>query len=520
MKKNGFKAYYFTILLVWYAVIFCSSSFFAQKNEVDFRAISISNYPEVKGNLWVRAPAGIKTDGLQFYEDEKPVKVKFEASKKSDSIAKNKVVLFLLRNTSANSTMKWYKDVLTNAFKNAAIKPGDQIEILGFSSLLTKEISVSTKLTFTDNLQVLLDKIDRIEAFRRVNFDERIQTHTAINEALAVLEAQNLKFPAGIFVLSDDRKIASVVTGEPLVTRSRRLNIPVYGVTYNIRNDYYDIKELCDQTYGEYVSESSNDINVVSNAVSAYLIDFINRHAGLSYPFKYTTSFKKDGQNHDVKLDIKNRSSGFTLAVPSKKMNELIGDNLLLIGIILIALVILIIVVSLLYKKNKVKKQNLEIERNKQLLEMESLQKVADQKLTQQEIELRNIKEEEHKQAAAKLDEKLAQEQAKEDQIQLQKMLERGNLPWFEFRYGKESGNYQIQSPLLTVGRDKSNSWSINHSTISRIHFQLVFKNYVYTILDLGSSNGVFVNDIKVSECELKHGDSIQVGEITLTFHI
>ena len=56
----------------------------------------------------------------------------------------------------------------------------------------------------------------------------------------------------------------------------------------------------------------------------------------------------------NVKLDIKNRSSGFTLAVPSKKMNELIGDNLLLIGIILIALVILIIVVLLLYKKNKI----------------------------------------------------------------------------------------------------------------------------------------------------------------------
>jgi pSer/pThr/pTyr-binding forkhead associated (FHA) protein len=99
-------------------------------------------------------------------------------------------------------------------------------------------------------------------------------------------------------------------------------------------------------------------------------------------------------------------------------------------------------------------------------------------------------------------------------------MLERGNLPWFEFRFENESGNCQIESPRFKVGRDASNNWTINHPTVSRNHFILTFRDYKYTIQDVGSSNGLIVNGNKTMEQVLKHGDHIQVGDISLTFHI
>ncbi len=492
----------------------------SQKNEVDARSIKTDNFPEVKGKLWVRDPEGIKTEGVQFYEDDRPVKVNFESFEKVDSVAPNKALVFLIRNTPDEKEMQWYKDVLKSAFKNGTIKAGDKVEIVGFSCKVGEQILFPSKLNFTDNVQDLLNRIDKIRENKRVLYDGRVQTHIAINEALNLLESQNLNLPAGIFVLSDDRSMPPVLTGELPGPRSRRLNIPIYGITYSKKSTYYDISELCGQTYGLYVREASNDINKVAKLLAEQLIGFENRHAGIYYPFSYTSTFEKDGKGHTVKIDTKDGQSGFNLPVPAKNFLELIQDNPLVSGGVFILFVGLIILLVMMNKKNKLKREELELQRKKEFAEMEQNQRVAEQKLSQQEMELLKIREQERLDAEAAEREKQAQAQALEDEVQLQKMLERGNFPWFEYRFGNETGNYQIQTPRLSVGRDASNNWVINHPTVSRNHFQLNFKNYVYTIRDLGSSNGLYVNDVRVNETDLKHGDCIQVGDIYLTFHI
>jgi hypothetical protein len=521
MNNTFNKGLHFVRLVVFFcAILMSSNDSFSQKNAVDVRSISTANYPEVKGKLWVRDPEGIKTDGIQFFEDDQPVKVTFESFQKVDSLAQNKAILFLIRNTANKKEIQWYKDVLTEAFKNGTIKQGDQVEIVGFSCLINKQILFPSKFDFTDNTQDLLARIDKIQENKRVEYEGRVQTHIAINEALSLLEAQNLNLPTGLIVLSDDRSVPPVLTGELPGPRSRRLNIPIYGVTFYKKSNYYNLEELCTQSFGRYISESSNDTKVVAKELSSFLSDFENRHAGLYYPFTYTSTFEKDGKNHTVKIDSKDGQSGFSLPVPSKNILELIQDNPLIAGIIFILLVGIIVVIVMMYKKNKLKKEELELQRKKEFSEMEQNQRAAEQKLSQQEMELLKMKEQEQKEAEEAMRLKQLQAQAQEDEVQLQKMLERGNFPWFEFRFGNETGSYQIQTPRLTVGRDETNVWTINHPTVSRNHFQLYFKNYVYTIRDLGSSNGILVNDMKVSEIELKHGDCIQVGEITLTFHI
>ena len=507
-------------IFFWCALLFGVFNLVAQKNEIDVRGINTDNFPEVKGKLWVRDPEGVKTEGIQFYEDDQPVNVQFETFQKPDSIAANKTIVFLIRNSANDAEMQWYKDVLSSAFENGSIKKGDKVEIVGFSCLIEKQILFPSKWNFTDNVQELLARVDKIQENKRIEYNGRVQTHIAINEALNLLEAQNLDLPASIFVLSDDRSMPPVLTGELPGPRSRRMDIPIYGVTFFKKSTFYDIEELCAQTYGGYIIESTNDVNAVSQAIATFLTDFERRHAGLYYPFSYTSSFEKDGKNHTVKIDSKDGQSGFSLPVPSKNIVELIQDNLLISVIIFTLFIGLVILIFMMFKKNKLKKEELEIQRKKEYAEIELNQREAEQKLAKQEMELQRMKEDERLEAEALMREKQAQKQAQEDENQLQKMLERGNLPWFEFRFGNETGSFQIQTPRLTVGRDANNDWTINHPTVSRNHFQLIFYDYVYTIRDLNSSNGIFVNDVKVSEAELNHGDCIQVGEITLTFHI
>jgi hypothetical protein len=219
------RFWHFKVLFIAFlAVSFTSLS---QKNEVDVRNISTANYPEVKGKLWVRDPEGIKTESIQFYENDVPVKVTFESYQKVDSIATNKAILFIIRNTANKAEMQWYKDVLSSAFKNGTIKSGDKIDIVGFSCLIDKQILFPKNLNFTDNEQDLIARIDNIQSNQRIEYEGRVQTHIAINEALNLLEAQNLNLPTGLFVLSDDRSIQPGLVGELPGQRSSRLNIPI-----------------------------------------------------------------------------------------------------------------------------------------------------------------------------------------------------------------------------------------------------------------------------------------------------
>ena len=248
--------------------------------------------------------------------------------------------------------------------------------------------------------------------------------------------------------------------------------------------------------------------------------EFEKRHSGVYFPFTYNTSFEKDGKSHIVKIDSKKGQSAFGLLIPSKTFVEWIKENWILCTVLLVLFIILLIVLLLLNKNNKLKKQQLEAERQRQISQMEEQQAAADRKMQLQDNELKRIRDEELKAAQQAENQRKQAAQEEEDKRQFQKMLERGNLPWFEYRFGNESGSYQIQTPRLSVGRDESNVWRINHPTVSRKHFELTFKDYVYVISDAGSSNGLIVNNNKVVKADLKHGDCIQIGEIMLTFHI
>jgi hypothetical protein len=501
---------------------FILASFFglSQNVEVDVRKVNSGKFPEVKGKLWVRNPEGIKTENIQFSEEERPVKVTFDNYQSEDSLAENKAILFLIRNTATNSEFNWYREVLVNAFNSGAIKPGDKIEVAGFSCKVGEQIVFPGNFEFTDDVKVLIKRIDKIQQNRRIEYAGRAQTHIAINEALNMLGNLNLNIPTGLFVLSDDRSMPPLLTGELPGPRSRNLDIPIYGISYFKANRAYEIKELCLQTYGRFTNNQKNDVKTVGKTLTSYLNEFIRRSAGIYYPFSYTSTFEKDGKSHTVKIKTKNGDTGFSLPVPSKNLLELIQDNPLVSVIIFILFVGILIVILLFVKKNKLKKHELELERKRQMADLDLKQQTANQKLSQQESEMNRLKSEESKKREREEQARKNKAQEEEDERQIRKMLERGNFPWFEYKFGDMSGNYQIQHPRITVGRDSDNHWVINHPTVSRKHIQLTFKDYVYKIRDLGSSNGLLVNDYKTTETELKHGDCIQIGEIILTFHI
>jgi pSer/pThr/pTyr-binding forkhead associated (FHA) protein len=54
--------------------------------------------------------------------------------------------------------------------------------------------------------------------------------------------------------------------------------------------------------------------------------------------------------------------------------------------------------------------------------------------------------------------------------------------------------------------------------TVSRRHAELVRDGDTFTITDLGSLNGTFVNRKRIETAELEDDDEVQIGKYRLTF--
>lgn len=79
---------------------------------------------------------------------------------------------------------------------------------------------------------------------------------------------------------------------------------------------------------------------------------------------------------------------------------------------------------------------------------------------------------------------------------------------------------YELTGEITNLGRDITNDIVINDREVSRHHLRFMRGSEGYTIEDLGSTNGTFVNGKRVTGATpLKNGDMLGLGEtVTLQF--
>jgi len=77
-----------------------------------------------------------------------------------------------------------------------------------------------------------------------------------------------------------------------------------------------------------------------------------------------------------------------------------------------------------------------------------------------------------------------------------------------------------LRRARTVVGRKKGCKVRIRSELVSRVHCVLINQGGNLSIKDLGSANGVLVNDQKIKERALQAGDTIQIGPITFLVQI
>jgi len=81
---------------------------------------------------------------------------------------------------------------------------------------------------------------------------------------------------------------------------------------------------------------------------------------------------------------------------------------------------------------------------------------------------------------------------------------------------GIDQDSWTLELPA-TVGRGPELGVCINHESISRTHCKLFLNAHdALTVRDLGSTNGTYVHDERVTQTTLMPGDILQLGSVTL----
>ncbi len=79
---------------------------------------------------------------------------------------------------------------------------------------------------------------------------------------------------------------------------------------------------------------------------------------------------------------------------------------------------------------------------------------------------------------------------------------------------------FSLHADEVSIGRESVNLVSLNHRSVSRRHCLIKRQGDEFTIVDLDSYNGTFVNGIPIKEHALAHSDQVRVGSIALLFFL
>jgi len=88
----------------------------------------------------------------------------------------------------------------------------------------------------------------------------------------------------------------------------------------------------------------------------------------------------------------------------------------------------------------------------------------------------------------------------------------------FVIRGNDQGTRFDLSEERMGIGRDPANAIQVHDSEVSRHHAEVRFHERRHVLVDLGSSNGTYVNGRRITQAELATGDHIQIGRTVLLY--
>jgi pSer/pThr/pTyr-binding forkhead associated (FHA) protein len=81
---------------------------------------------------------------------------------------------------------------------------------------------------------------------------------------------------------------------------------------------------------------------------------------------------------------------------------------------------------------------------------------------------------------------------------------------------GMTGRTHDLKAEKTTVGRVEDNSFQIAEPSVSSHHAELLLRGNDVIVRDLNSTNGTFINGVKINESPIKPGQILRLGQIEM----
>ncbi len=83
---------------------------------------------------------------------------------------------------------------------------------------------------------------------------------------------------------------------------------------------------------------------------------------------------------------------------------------------------------------------------------------------------------------------------------------------------GRVGQSFPLRGERMTIGRSPDSEIFLDDVTVSRRHAEFRRSATGFTVSDVGSLNGTYVNRDRIDSVELNDGDEVQIGKYRLVF--
>src|SRR4051812_24445674 len=85
---------------------------------------------------------------------------------------------------------------------------------------------------------------------------------------------------------------------------------------------------------------------------------------------------------------------------------------------------------------------------------------------------------------------------------------------------GRGEQAHMLNATRITIGRAEGNSIQIVHATVSGRHCEAMLRGNELFVHDLDSTNGTFINGLKIHEGVLRLGQVLRLGDVDLRLQV
>jgi hypothetical protein len=81
---------------------------------------------------------------------------------------------------------------------------------------------------------------------------------------------------------------------------------------------------------------------------------------------------------------------------------------------------------------------------------------------------------------------------------------------------GEQTQSLELRAGNNRLGRNEANDFPIDHPTVSGSHCEVVREGDSIYVRDLGSTNGTFIDEQRISEGRLEIGQTLRLGDVKM----